>query len=137
MKGPTRATVVVVDDEEAVRSFIGSALAMAGHRVILSNSGWESLSICREHDGPIDMALLDVVMPGMSGGELHAELIKLIPDIPIIFMSGYPRNDLEQYGISKTAANFMRKPFTAEELIKTVEKCLHAKRTSRAVAGAR
>jgi two-component system, cell cycle sensor histidine kinase and response regulator CckA len=121
MAKATRATVIVVDDEESVRSFAGAALGLAGYRVILSKSGWESLSICREHDGPIDMAILDVVMPGMSGGELQQELIKLIPGIPILFMSGYPYSDLERYGISLTGANFIQKPFTSSALLETVE----------------
>jgi two-component system, cell cycle sensor histidine kinase and response regulator CckA len=130
MRKAARATVVVVDDEETVRSFIGSALSLAGYRVILSKSGWESLSICREHDGPIDVALLDVIMPGMSGGQLQAELIKLIPGIPIIFMSGHPVADLERYGISKGAAHFIQKPFTAAQLKQTIEKCLGKKTAS-------
>ena len=112
-----RATILVVDDEESVRTFIGAALGAAGFRVIVSKSGWESLSICREHDGPIDLAILDVVMPGMNGGELREQLLLLIPGIPVLFISGFPSLDIERYGISTGSTQFLQKPFTASLLI--------------------
>jgi two-component system, cell cycle sensor histidine kinase and response regulator CckA len=132
MARTNRATILIVDDEEAVRTFAGAALGAAGYRVIVSKSGWESLSICREHDGPIDLAVLDVVMPGMNGGELYKQLLQLIPNIPTLFMSGYPSNDIASYGISTGSTQFLQKPFTASTLVQRSKEILDGKAASKA-----
>ena len=130
MATANRATILVVDDEESVRTFVGAALGAAGYRVILSKSGWESLSICREHDGPIDLALLDVVMPGMNGGELREELLGLIPNIPTLFMSGHPSVEIAKYGILTDSAHFLQKPFTNATLVQTLKNLLRGRMSS-------
>ncbi len=116
MADQTRATILVVDDQKVVRDVVDAVLGGAGHRVILATSGWEALSICREHDGPIDLAVLDVVMPGMSGVELRNCLMEVIPNVPILYMSGYSFDELKTYGISTIAENFIEKPFTVGTL---------------------
>lgn len=126
-----RATILVVDDEKIVREVVDAVLGGAGHRVILATSGWEALSVCREHDGPIDMAVLDVVMPGMSGVELRKCLVELIPNVPILYMSGYSCDEIQNYGISATRDNFLEKPFTVGALRDKVARILTSRKPNR------
>ena len=80
----------------------------------------EALRICREHEGPIDLVLTDVVMPEMNGKELYQQLIALRTDLKVLYISGYSADIIAQRGVIEATTNFLGKPFTAAALAKKV-----------------
>jgi two-component system, cell cycle sensor histidine kinase and response regulator CckA len=108
------AAVLLVEDEDGVRRVASRILSRHGFRVIEARSGGEALT--RLDDGPIDLVITDVVMPGMSGRELAAQLQRLHPRLPVVFMSGYS----DRQGIRDDVSMVLSKPFTEETLLARV-----------------
>ncbi|MFX6015175.1 response regulator, partial [Acinetobacter baumannii] len=84
-----QGTILLVEDEEAVRRFAERALTRHGYRVIMAESGAEGLEVANSHQGTIDLILSDVVMPEMDGPTMIKELRKSRPDARVVFMSGH------------------------------------------------
>jgi len=124
--GAARGTVLVVEDEEAVRTLAAYILRERGHTVIEANGGEEALHICREHVGPIDVLVTDVIMPGISGGALAGAVAMLRPGLRTVFISGYSDDTLVAHGVAANDATFVQKPFTAQQLAMAVEGALPA-----------
>jgi two-component system, cell cycle sensor histidine kinase and response regulator CckA len=116
-------TVLLVEDNDAVRSSAALVLESFGYRVLAASRPGEALTIAR-HVGRIDLVLSDVVMPEMSGVELAGHLTKLYPGTPVLFMSGYAQGAVEQQGLIDVAGRLLPKPFTARELAVQVRKAL-------------
>ncbi|GMV43725.1 MAG: hypothetical protein AMXMBFR64_54410 [Myxococcales bacterium] len=125
-------TVLVVEDEEAVRSLVTRILAAAGYSAIEAASGTEALELARTH--PVELLLTDVVMPGMGGRELANRMAVVRPDVPVLFMSGYTDDALVQHGAQEPGTHLISKPFTAAELTARVRAVLDA---HQAAGGAR
>jgi CheY-like chemotaxis protein len=119
----TVKTVLVADDEEAVRAFIRRLLSDAGYTVLEARHGHDALQISREYSGPIDLVLSDVMMPSMGGVELAGLLQAERPMTPVIFMSGYTPEELDRIGMPDNPL-LLRKPFTSHELAETVSKAV-------------
>ena len=118
-------TVLVVEDDTAVRELACRFLDTAGFRVLAARDGVEALRIAGEHGSSIGALLTDVVMPRMRGTELAARLSELFPDLKIIFMSGY----LEQIEQSPSLMNnslFLEKPFTREIMLRKVNEAFRS-----------
>jgi signal transduction histidine kinase/CheY-like chemotaxis protein len=116
-------TILVVEDDASVRELAGRFLETAGFRVLAAKDGVEALQFATERGSEIGALLTDIVMPRMRGTELSARLSALIPDLKVIFMSGY----LEQMEGHKPADSFfLEKPFTREALLRTVNEAFHA-----------
>jgi len=116
-------TILVVEDDASVRELAGLFLETAGFRVLAAKDGVEALQFATERGSEIGALLTDIVMPRMRGTELSARLSALIPDLKVIFMSGY----LEQMEGHKPADSFfLEKPFTREALLRTVNEAFHA-----------
>jgi CheY-like chemotaxis protein len=114
-------TVLVVEDEPALRGYLRNVLTAHGYRVLDAHAGAPALEIARHHGGPIQLLLTDAVLPGMNGAEVAHEFQVLRPHVPVIFMSGYPeRFDLQL----QRDIPLMRKPFTAEALLKRIREIL-------------
>jgi len=109
-------TVLLVEDEEMVREIVLKFLKKYGYTVLSSADGREALKICREHKGRIHLLLTDVVMPGMSGKELARQAMELLPDLKVLFMSGYTDNAIDQQGVLEKGVAFIEKPFTHQGL---------------------
>ncbi|MDP6460707.1 MAG: response regulator, partial [Gemmatimonadota bacterium] len=124
--GGISETVLLVEDEEAVRSLVRSVLARSGYRVLAAASAEEGLQICGEHGGPIHLLLTDVVMPGQSGPEMAKALADLRPETRVLYMSGYTEERLGRSGAGGQGTAFLRKPFTPAELTLTVRRVLDA-----------
>jgi PAS domain S-box-containing protein len=116
-------TVLLVEDEDIVRSLARRILHGSGYEVIEAGSGEEALRLARGHDGHIDLLLTDVVMPGMNGRELADRLTELRPGTRVVYMSGYTEDVVLQRGISGDRA-FLAKPFTATALAQEVRDVL-------------
>lgn len=114
-------TVLVVDDEDVLMPSICGALTRAGFHVLSANSGPNALSRCREYQGQIHLAVIDIVMPGMTGPELRDRLNEEFPEIRVLFMTGFTPDAILSSGISIGATGLLLKPFRSAELIARVQ----------------
>jgi two-component system, cell cycle sensor histidine kinase and response regulator CckA len=117
-------TILVVEDEKAVRELTVRMLQQLGYVILTASSGQEALEICRNHAGFIDMLLTDVVMPGMSGRQLADQLLLQRPDTAVLFLSGYTENTVVHHGVLDAGVNFLPKPFSRENLAKKLREVL-------------
>ena len=117
-------TILVVEDDDMVRNLALKALKYYGYTVLCARDDQEALHMCREHKGPVQLMLTDVVMPGMGGRELAKSLKKLRPEMKVLFMSGYTDNAISHSGILAPHVNFIEKPFLPETLAGKVRKVL-------------
>jgi PAS domain S-box-containing protein len=115
----TGASILVIDDEPAVLNITGRILEAEGFRVRLVPDGESALaSVARE--GPPDLVVTDLIMPGMGGAEVAGRLVAECPELPILFVSGYSTDDLRrEWGVNSKRYR-LQKPFTAEDLIEKV-----------------
>jgi PAS domain S-box-containing protein len=112
--------ILVVDDEEAVRQFAERALVRLGYEVVLCASGAEAVAHVREHGGEIDLVILDLIMPRMSGEQTFAALGDFARDLPIVIASGFSHDDTVQSLMQRGAAGFLAKPYQLAELSQVV-----------------
>jgi len=110
-----RVTVLIVEDESAVRNLVASSLRNEGYRLLLATSAEEALRIVDTHDGTIDLLLTDAIMPGRSGVDLARELVARKPGLPVILMSGYTEETLP-VGDLAPVITLLQKPFTPRDL---------------------
>jgi len=119
------ATVLLVEDEDAVRMFSARALANKGYNVLEAENGENALEVMNDHHGDIDIIVTDVIMPEMDGPTMAKEVIKKHPNMPIIFVSGYTEDRFkEEIGDN---AYFLPKPFSLEQLAVKVKEVLNKK----------
>jgi PAS domain S-box-containing protein len=117
-------TILLVEDEEAVRRLTQRILVAAGYHVVAAASGAEALQITAEHAARIDLLVTDVVMPGMNGRELWERLQKLRPELKVLYMSGYSDDVLEDRGALAPDTQLVGKPFSADVLLRQVRVAL-------------
>ncbi|WP_229076494.1 ATP-binding protein [Actinoplanes sp. DH11] len=117
-------TLLVVEDEDALRDVAGRILSGAGYRVLCAAGGTQALDLAARHDGEIDLLVSDVVMPGMLGNELAERLTARWPDTRVLFMSGYAQPVLASQGTLEEGVALLEKPFTATDLLTAVRKRL-------------
>lgn len=118
-------TVLVVDDEEAVRRLACRMLTWTGYQALEARHGREALGTIEQHAGPIHLVLTDIKMPGMNGRELGRQIEKRWPGIPILYMSGFA-SEVFQGGLLEPGAPFLAKPFTQDDLAAKVKSLLAA-----------
>ncbi|EJF97680.1 hypothetical protein MEI_01374 [Bartonella vinsonii subsp. arupensis Pm136co] len=118
------ATVLLVEDEDAVRTGGVRALQMRGYTVLEAASGVEALNILKENKGAVDLIVSDVVMPEMDGPTLLKEVRKSYPDIKFIFVSGYAKDAFAKNLPQDAVFGFLSKPFTLKQLALTVKETL-------------
>ncbi len=112
-------TILLADDETAIRQAIAEFLRSAGHIVLDSHASLEVLEMVRRHKGHIDVLLTDVVMPGLRGQELAQQVAELHPGIHVIYMSGYASGFLDTPIPSD--AGFLQKPFRFASLLEQLK----------------
>jgi two-component system, cell cycle sensor histidine kinase and response regulator CckA len=117
-------TVLVVEDESAVRSFTRMVLQRSGYQVIEAGNGEEALSLSREHTGKIQLLVTDMVMPGMGGRQVAEALEQQRPGVRVLYLSGYTENTIAQRGALGSELPFLQKPFTMEALLRKVRQVL-------------
>jgi signal transduction histidine kinase/ActR/RegA family two-component response regulator len=118
-------SILLVEDAEMVRVLAGRVLEESGYVVHEARNGREGLAFCQAHEGPIDLLMSDVVMPGLGGRELAEAALKLRPGMKVMFMSGHTEDIVLREGIQKGVA-FLQKPFTSRALAQKVRETLDA-----------
>jgi PAS domain S-box-containing protein len=121
---PGSETILLVEDEEAVRGLTSRILQRQGYRVLAAQHGREAMEIATREEGVIHLVLTDIVMPGMNGRGLVERLSGIRPAIKSLYMSGYTDDDIVRRGFIEPSRKFLQKPFTSEGLLQTVRKVL-------------
>ena len=127
---PPMGTVLLVEDEPAVRDIASQMLAMQGFLVLEAVNGPEAIRQAEAYDGPIHLLLTDVMMPAMNGRELADRLKAMRPGLAVVYMSGYSEDELLRCGIQAGSATFLPKPFTLEVLARTIKEAVGTKLSS-------
>ncbi|MGB8914451.1 MAG: PAS domain S-box protein [Candidatus Sulfotelmatobacter sp.] len=109
-------TVLLVEDEDALRHATAEFLGLRGYNVLQARDGQDALSIARSHRESIDLAVTDVVMPRVSGGQLAKELAQVRPETRVLFVSGYTAQTVIDHKVIDVESNFLQKPFTLKQL---------------------
>ncbi len=118
-------TILVAEDEPAVRSLVGDSLQAQGYTVLLADSPAEAVTLANRHSGPIHLLLTDVIMPGLSGSELANHLRFERPEMKVLFMSGYTGEAIAHHGVVNEGVAFLSKPFTCDALLGKVRAVLN------------
>ena len=122
------ATVLVAEDEPAVRGLVRQTLERLGYTILEATDGYEALRIIEQGDSEIHLLLTDVIMPLMNGRELATRLQSIRPGARVLYMSGYTDEVLAFHGIAQPEIDFIQKPFTPSELVGKVETALSVER---------
>lgn len=123
-------TILLVEDEEALRQLTERILQHAGYTVLSAANGPEALTLAEEAGYRLDLILTDVIMPGISGGELVRRLHEQHEDLRTLFMSGYTDTAVAVHGVLEKGVHLLGKPFTAAQLTRKVREVLEGKRQS-------
>ncbi len=121
-----KETVLLVEDEDAVRKLLGQVLQFRGYQVLEARTGEEALQLCRQHQGKIALLVTDVIMPGMNGRQLVEQVSAAQPDLKVLYMSGYPRTVLDDRAITAPGTAFLPKPINQGDLARKVRELLDA-----------
>jgi len=120
----SRPAILVVDDDPDVLMFIVATLRRHGHTVFGVQSGREAMSVLMQQKHLIGVVLTDVVMPSLNGPELAERLVAVNPDLTVIYMSGYKEEHLARFGPLLNNCSVLSKPFTPQELLAAIYKCM-------------
>jgi len=116
--------VLVAEDEDLVRRLVSRLLGDQGYRILEAREGGEALRMAHSARPHLRLVVADVVMPGMNGWELGRRLAIDCPEVPVLYMSAYPRADIFHRGESSPSVPFLQKPFAPEVFVKTVRELL-------------
>ena len=116
--------MLVIEDEDGVRELAARILSDRTHRVLVARSGDEALGELDREPGNVDLVLTDVIVPDIGTDQLAQEVRHRYPRVPILYMSGYPRDEMVQRGLLDREQPFLQKPFTAQQLTRAVEEVL-------------
>jgi CheY-like chemotaxis protein len=119
-----KETILIVEDEDAVRILAARILERLRYRVILAGDHREALEAVDKHNGPIHLVLTDVIMPGMDGRRLYEQIAAILPEVKVLYMSGYTRNVIAHHGVVSKGIHFLQKPFTIQGLSEKVREVL-------------
>jgi two-component system cell cycle sensor histidine kinase/response regulator CckA len=119
-------TILLVEDDGALRDLISTALRKYGFSVLEASHGGEALLICEREKSHIHLLLTDVVMPQISGSALAERLTRLHPEMKVLYMSGYTENAIVHHGVLDSEVNFIAKPFRLLGLVQKVREVLAA-----------
>jgi CheY-like chemotaxis protein len=120
-------TLLLVEDEEPLRRAVAEFLSFRGYTVLQAKDGLQAMSVANNHGAAIDLAVTDVVMPHVSGGQLAKELALVRPKTKVLFVSGYTGQTVLDHKVD-VESNFLQKPFTLKQMADKVRSVLdHSK----------
>jgi len=118
------ATILAVDDDQAVLGFLDQSLRMAGYNVLLADSGWSAIQVYENSSEPVHLLLTDVIMPDLTGPVVAERLRSRQPDLRVLFISGFHDADVVQRFVMRKGFTLLPKPFTVAGLLRVVEESL-------------
>jgi DNA-binding NtrC family response regulator len=121
-----RGTILIADDDSAVLILIKTILTAAGYRVVLAAEGADAIHLARQKHLRIDLALLDIRMPGIHGTQLADEILSVRPNARVLFMSGYVDEEIIRIKMLDEYAGFLPKPFKTADLLESVRTALES-----------
>ncbi|HOH50202.1 MAG TPA: ATP-binding protein, partial [Candidatus Hydrogenedentes bacterium] len=117
-------TILFAEDDPDIRKLGNTFLADAGYRVITAADGEDARRLFADHAEEISLVISDVIMPGLSGGRLHAEITAIRPGVPFLFTSGYSRDELRDTVLPEASGVILRKPYLRGRLLRAVRAVL-------------
>ena len=120
-------TVLVVENEEPVREMIVDVLSLHGYTALAAGDGEEALRVAASHHGALDLIIVDVVMPGISGEALAQRLTAGRPGTRVLYISGYTDDLIRQHGFTLASGHFLQKPFSVDDLARKVREVLRGR----------
>jgi two-component system cell cycle sensor histidine kinase/response regulator CckA len=117
-------TILLVEDEDNVRTLISRMLSAKGYQVLEAQNPGEALLICEQYKEKIDLLISDIVMPHVTGNRLAERLVQIRPDIKVLLMSGYPDRHIAELGLVPGQTEFIQKPFELEVFSERVRRVL-------------
>jgi DNA-binding NtrC family response regulator len=117
-------TILLVEDEDALRESIATYLDLHGYKVLEASNGAEALHIAREHAGTIQVLITDIILPKLSGAEVALEVASTSPQAVILYMSGYTDRELIDYDPATSTAGFLQKPFALQTLLQKLREMI-------------
>ncbi len=117
-------TILLVEDDPALRKMAAEVLRDTGYKVLTAPCGDDAMHVAAEHQGPLDVLLTDVVMPGMTGRELADQIVARYPRTRVLYMSGYTDDAIGNHGLQGQTLRVLQKPFTHDALVRHVRKAL-------------
>jgi|GEM_PF-1968127 len=117
-------TILVVEDEAVILELACAMLEQLGYTALAAASPEEALHLTKTHLNPVHLLVTDVVMPGMNGRDLAAQLTQLCPDLKVVFMSGYTANVIAHHGVLDPGVHFLQKPFSMDDIAAKVHAVL-------------
>jgi two-component system cell cycle sensor histidine kinase/response regulator CckA len=118
--------ILLVEDDDLVRRFLGQVLRMHGHTVFEAATSHGAASICKQEQGRIHLMVSDLRMPGTNGRQLAKELAHLQPEMKVLFVSGSADDTIVQRGVLDPETAFIQKPFTPDAFMQRVHEVLSA-----------
>jgi DNA-binding response OmpR family regulator len=118
-----RVTILIIDDDLAMRMILSFSLTALGYLVLIAKNGEEALQVTHDHP-EVRLIVLDVVLGGLSGKEVAVQLRSRLPEVSILFCSGHPAAAMSRHGIDLEIEHFLQKPFGPPELKQKVEELL-------------
>ncbi len=119
-------TILLVEDNEQVRQLTSEVLVDSGYQVLLAASPEQALALCRANHPDIQLLVTDVILPGMNGPQLAAQVKQISPRTRVLYVSGYTSNAIVHYGVLDPGLWFLAKPFSLSELVAKVRQVLDA-----------
>jgi PAS domain S-box-containing protein len=126
---PSYGTVLLIEDEQPLRSAAQRVLEHEGYTVLTAEDGFEGLAIAETFSGTIDLLLTDVVLPGLDGREVAARLTQRRPGLKVLFMTGYTDDEMLRRGLIDDKVNLLDKPFNAAQLTDAVRRAMYRSET--------
>jgi len=123
---PEGEAILLVEDEQMVRKFARHVLEISGYVVSEASNGAQAIQLCSATSRPFSLLLTDVVMPNLSGPQLREEVMKICPEMRVLYMSGYPDQVCASHGLRADVMPFLQKPFSPDALVRKVREVLNA-----------
>jgi PAS domain S-box-containing protein len=126
---PGSETVLLVEDDQGLRKLLRETLEANGYTVLVARDAREAVGAAAAHDGPIQLLVTDVIMPGLSGSKLADEMVRTRPEVKVLYISGYMEEAVVTHGAFGPGTAFLAKPFSSKALLQKIAELLGRERS--------